>query len=399
MPKLTKRYVEMLTPHTANTIRFWDSEIKGFGVVVLPSGRKTYMIQYRNAERTEKRLKLGVHGNITAEQARTMAKQHLGNITQGQDPAEQKKINLHLPTINDLACDYVERHGKRKRARSLKEDQKLLNALILPNLGKKKVRNVSQRDIETLHLSRSETPYNANRMLALLSKMFSLAQSWGWRDDNPAKGLERFSEHKRERWLNQDELKQLWTALNHYPTALPSFAIKLLLLTGARRGELLNATWEHIDFKQGVWTKPSHLTKQKKQEHLPLSAEAINLLKELKRLNPKNSTYLFPGRVEGQPLKEFRGFWRKILKEANLENVRVHDLRHTYASHLVSNGLSLSIVGKLLGHTQAVTTQRYAHLADEPLRQATDWFGSVVKKVEEDNDNQEESSIQKRKAR
>lgn len=391
MPKITKRYVESLIPHTKKTLKFWDSEIKGFGVVVLPSGRKTYIIQYRNADRVSKRFKLGVHGNITAEQARMMAKQHFGNVSQGQDPATQKKDNFHLPTIADLAQDYLERHGKRKRPRSLKEDQKFLNSLILPNLGKKKVRNVTQREIETLHLSKSATPYHANRMLSLLSKMFSLAQSWGWRDDNPVKGIERFIEQKRERWLNQEELTRLWKVLNQYPFKLASFAIKLLLLTGARRGEVLNATWEQFDFKQGVWTKPSHLTKQKKQEHLPLSEEAIALLQELKNLNLTKSDYLFPGRVEGRPMRDFRGFWRKVLKEANLENVRVHDLRHTYASHLVSNGVNISVVGKLLGHTQAVTTQRYAHLADESLRQATNWFGNTIKKVE--NENTKKSAV------
>ena len=125
------------------------------------------------------------------------------------------------------------------------------------------------------------------------------------------------------------------------------------------------------------------MTKQKKKEHLPLSVKAIDVLQILKKRAAKGSIYVFPGYIEGQPLKEIKTFWKTLLKQAKLENVRIHDLRHTHASHLVSSGLSLSIVGKLLGHTQASTTQRYAHLADEPLRQAAELFGSKVgKKVE-----------------
>ena len=139
----------------------------------------------------------------------------------------------------------------------------------------------------------------------------------------------------------------------------------------------MQATWDQFDLEKGIWTKPSHLTKQKKQEHLPLSEKALEVLLQVKTLFP-SSTYLFPGHGGKQPLKEIKTFWKTVLKKAQLENLRVHDLRHTYASHLVSSGLSLSIVGKLLGHTQASTTQRYAHLADEALRQATGLFSDKL---------------------
>ncbi|MBL8676532.1 MAG: site-specific integrase, partial [Alphaproteobacteria bacterium] len=211
-----------------------------------------------------------------------------------------------------------------------------------------------------------------------LSKMFSLAVSWGWREDNPAQGIERFQEEKRDRWLNDEEMQRLFSVLDQYSGHLTAYVFKFLLLTGARKGEALQATWDQFDLEKGVWTKPSHLTKQKKREHIPISDKTLEILHTLKKINPKNSPYLFPGKISGQPLKEIKTFWKTILKKANLENVRIHDLRHTHASHLVSNGLSLSIVGKLLGHTQASTTQRYAHLADEPLRQAADFFGNKV---------------------
>ena len=154
---------------------------------------------------------------------------------------------------------------------------------------------------------------------------------------------------------------------------------KLLILTGARKGEILHATWDQFDLEKGVWTKPSHLTKQKKKEHLPLSIEAIEILETMK--SQASSSFLFPGKVEGKSIQEIKKAWDTIRKKSGFPDLRIHDLRHTHASHLVSSGLSLSIVGKLLGHTQASTTQRYAHLADEPLRQAAQLFGSRVKEL------------------
>ncbi|ARN84796.1 tyrosine-type recombinase/integrase [Candidatus Nucleicultrix amoebiphila] len=381
MLKLTKRIVESTQPDSQKPLKIWDSELRGFGLIILPSGRRTYCIEYRNINRIKKRFKLGVHGHITTEEARGLAKKYLGSIAHGNDPAEKKKENRDLPTINTLAQDYIVRHGVRKRTRSLKEDQKLLKNIILPSLGNKFVANISRRDIESLHLKHEKTPYQANRILALLSKMFSLAMSWGWRADNPVRGIERYTEGKRDRWLNEEEVKKLWSVLSSYPEHLTAFSFKLLLLTGARKSEVFHATWDQFDLEQGVWTKPSHLTKQKKKEHLPLSEQALEVLANLKELQKHASPYLFPNRVTGEPMQGGATFWKKILKEACLKNVRIHDLRHTYASHLVSSGLSLSIIGKLLGHTNPSTTQRYAHLADEPLRAAAELFGRKVGKL------------------
>jgi integrase len=207
--------------------------------------------------------------------------------------------------------------------------------------------------------------------------MFSLSVSWGWRADNPAKGIQKYQEEKRDRWLNGEELQRFWAVLDKHPNNLTAYIFKFLLLTGARKSEATQATWDQFDLEKGLWTKPSHMTKQKKTEYLPLSGKALEVLQEIKKLSG-NSIFLFPGRVEGQPIKEIKTFWKTAIKAANLKNIRIHDLRHTHASHLVSSGLSLSIVGKLLGHTQASTTQRYAHLADEPLRQAAELFSSKI---------------------
>jgi integrase len=378
MPKFTKRFVEAITADAEKTLKLWDSELKGFGLIVLPSGRRTYCIEYRNADRVKKRLKIGVHGHITTEEARDLAKKRLGQVVYGEDPAEHKKQINNLATIEELAINYLERHGCKKRPTSLRGDQKLLQNIILPHLGRLKVISITRQELESLHMKYEKIPYQANRALSLLSKMFNLAVAWGWRNDNPAANIPKYQEEKRDRWLDQEELDRLWGVLDRHSDRMTAYVFKFLILTGARKGEALGATWDQFDLEKGVWTKPSHLTKQKKKEHLPLSEKAIEVLQVVKKRTPKGSVYVFPGRIEGKPLKEIKTFWRTALKEANLENVRIHDLRHTHASHLVSSGLSLSIVGKLLGHTQASTTQRYAHLADEPLRQAAELFGSMI---------------------
>ncbi len=380
--KLTKRIVEATAPHPTKRLSIWDTDITGFNLRIYPTGRKTYFLQYRNASRQTHKIKIGVHGNLTTEEAREKAKQLSLKISLGEDPAVSMREKKTIITIADLTQEYIELHAKvNKRKTSFESDMRRISCIILPRFGKYNIEAITSHDLQKLHRDLRDTPYLANRVRSLLSKMFSLAKEWGWRTDNPVLGIEKYQEEKRDRWLNDEELQRLWAALDKYNYHLTTYAFKLLLLTGARKGELLQSTWEQFDLEKGVWTKPSHLTKQKKKEHLPLSENALVVINELQKFRKEGSPYLFPSKVDGQPLQEIKTFWKKVIKEADLENVRIHDLRHTHASHLVSSGLSLSIVGKLLGHTQAATTQRYAHLADEPLRQATSIFGDKLKKL------------------
>lgn len=382
MPKLTKRFVESIEPQPGKNVQHWDSELKGFGILVLPSGRRTYFVQYMNANRVKKHLKIGVHGQINAEDARNLAKQHLGEITKGKDPAAQKKENKASPLMKDLARDYLVRHAEsKKQPKSRSEDKRMIEKFILPALGNQRVQDVSRRDIESLHLQLEKTSVQANRVLSVLSKMFTLAIKWGWRVDHPVIGIQRYHEEKRDVWLKDQELSRFWEAVERYPNRLQAIALKILIYTGARKNELLKATWDQFELEKRVWTKPPRSMKDKKLHHIPLSEQAIGALKTLQALNKDNSPYLFPGKKGDKPLEDIKSFWNKIRKEANIEEVHIHDLRHTYASHLVSSGLSLSIVGKLLGHTQASTTQRYAHLADEPLREATALFGAKMDQI------------------
>jgi integrase len=246
-------------------------------------------------------------------------------------------------------------------------------------------------DIDGLHRKISKhAPYLANRTVAVLSKMFGLAIKWKWRTDNPAKGIERNDEQKRHRYLSPAELAKLTEALTALEDQQAANIFRLLLLTGSRRGEVQAAKWEQFDLAGGVWTKPGSTTKQKTMHCVPLSAPARLLLKNLREKAKPDAIYVFPGRGADHRV-EIKNEWREVCIAAGIieteivgekvlvkPSARVHDLRHTYASVLASAGLSLPIIGALLGHSQPATTDRYSHLMDDPLRQATERAGSIV---------------------
>ena len=372
--KLTKSAVDKLTADNRETV-YWDTGVSGFGVRVKPSGRKSYVVQYRNRSTgRSKRKTIGQVGPLTSfAQARAEALTLLREVALGGDPVDDSRARRKAEKVYDLVDQYLSEHARpKKRAKSVEDDVSMLNNIIIPKLGGKAVREVTHRDISALHNQLRSTPYRANRTLALLSKMFELSIRWGLRPDNPAKGVEKFPEEKRHRWLSDTELARLTNALDEHPNQSAANAIRLQLLTGARIGEVLSARWQDYDLERGVWIKPSHHTKQKRTEHLPLSCAAIALLGAMKVKSQKGTELLFPGRNEGEPIKNLKRFWKAVITTAELKDYRLHDNRHTHASHLVSSGLSLPIVGRLLGHTNPMTTQRYAHLADDPLRQASE---------------------------
>jgi integrase len=373
--KLTKRVVESYTPDSAKRTLLWDTEVTGFCIRIYPTGKKTYFLQYRNAFRETKFLKIGVHGNITTEQAREKAVVLALKVNNGEDPSvAAAPTKITLPTMQDLADKYMKLHAENeKRPKSITEDKRMLKNYVLKEFGSRKVEDMTFEDIQKLHVSLNKKKVLSNRILALLHKMFNLSVQWKWRTDNPASGIKKYQEIKRTRWLQEEELKRLLDVLDKHHNIKIANIIRLLLLTGARKHEILSATWDQLDLERGIWTKMAHTTKQKKMEHTPLSPASLVILKSL-YAEKENSPFLFPGPVEGKPIQDIKKSWATICKKANLEDFHLHDLRHTYASHLVSSGLSLSIVGKLLGHTQAATTQRYAHLADSALREATTLF-------------------------
>ena len=378
--KLSKTVVERIQAADQDVV-VWDNTLPGFGVRVKPSGVRSYIIQYRNRNTSaSRRLTIGQHGPLlTFDQAKKQARAMLADAMRGEDPVEIRKTARRAPSIADLAVDYLERHAvPKKRPKSVRDDRAMLDNIILPKVGAKKVDAIGRRDVEAIQVGMKDRPYQANRVLSLLSKMFNLAVEWKWRRDNPAKGVERYQEQKRERWLSDEELRRLCAVLDEHPNTRAANAVRLQLLTGARLGEVLTSRKDDFDLHRGIWTKPSHQTKQKRTEHLPLSAQALILVTLIIETSDAGSPFLFPGNKPGQPLREIKKFWSAVMRKAGIANYRRHDNRHTYASHLVSSGLSLEIVGRLLGHTTTTTTKRYAHLADDPLRAAADRFGSKI---------------------
>jgi integrase len=311
--------------------------------------------------------------------AREEAKRLKREIDGGVDPVGEQEASRAAATMADLCARFTEDYLPRKRDWTQRGYRQQIETDILPKLGKLKVVAVSVADIDGFHRHISKrAPTHANRVLAVLSKMFNLAIRWGLRSDNPVKGIERNQEQKRHRYLTGPELVRLSAALAELRDQGAANAVRLLLLTGARRGEALAAKWVDFDLQAKVWTKPGATTKQKTLHRIPLSEAACRLLAEMREQAGDDATWLFPATRIGDHRTEIRDAWEVLRKAANIPDVRTHDLRHTYASVLASAGLSLPVIGALLGHTTPTTTHRYAHLFDDPLRAAVERAAAVI---------------------
>ncbi|WP_198157581.1 tyrosine-type recombinase/integrase [Methylobacterium nodulans] len=334
------------------------------------------MLNYR-VDGRERRFTIGSHPEWSAAAARKEAESLKRRIDRGEDPLGRRQETRQTPTMADLCALYIERHLPKKRPSSQRDDRVFIRTLILPRFGPEKVTAMRHGDIEALHREISaHAPYRANRLVALFSKLFSLGINWGLTTENPAKGIERNPERMRTRYLDADELARLQAALDTYSSQQVANAIRLLLLTGARRSEVLAARWDQFNLESGVWTKPAASVKQAREHRVPLSVAAVALLQAMRA--EASSAYLFPGKAEGRPLGDIKKAWASICRRAGLEDLRLHDLRHSYASYLASAGHSLPTIGALLGHSQAQTTQRYAHLLDDALRRATEHVSTVL---------------------
>lgn len=377
--RLTDTSVKQLSaPPRGNRVTY-DDAVKGFGARVTAAGAKAFVVRYRRRSDGRERLfTIGSFPDWSVGAARDEAKRLKRAIDGGADPLGEVEIDRVAPTVADLCERFEQDYIPRKRPATQRDYRQQIAADILPALSRMKVASVSHADVDAFHRRISaRAPTHANRVLAALSKMFSLSIRWGWRTDNPCRGVERNQEHKRHRYLSGVELAQLTTALAELRDQQAANAVRLLLLTGARRGELLAARWSDIDLDAGIWTKPGATTKQRTAHRVPLSEAACRLLAEMKKQAGADAEWLFPARRTPHRL-DIDDAWNALRKTADLPDVRVHDLRHTYASVLASSGLSLPIIGALLGHTTAQTTLRYAHLLDDPLRAATERAAAII---------------------
>jgi integrase len=385
--RINKHNVEEIQPGPRD-VYGWDDKTRGFGIKVTPKGVRIYVLKCR-AGRTQRWIVLGRHGPITADEARRKAKDLLGEIAKGKDPANSRDSR---ETVDELADRYLEEWaGPHKKPRSAEEDRRNLALHFRRPLGAVKASAVTRQDILKLHHAMRATPTAANRVLALLSKMFQLAEEWGIRPENsnPCRRIKKFAERKHDRSLSAKELGRLGATLDEaeregeHPHGIN--AIRLLVLTGCRREEIMTLQWPFVDFEHGCFRLPDSKTGAK---IVRLGTAALDLLAALPRFN---SPFVFPvARVTKASPKRRVGagnfigiepIWRRVRKRAGLEDVRLHDLRHSFGSVAADAGLGLPIIGAMLGHRQASTTARYVHIGHDPVQAAADQTAGAIAKA------------------
>lgn len=431
MPKLTKRTVEAIKP-VDRDILLRDTDTTGFMCKITPKGKRVYLLYYRTREGRERRPAIGEHGKITCDQARDIAKEWLADVHNGGDPSLRRKEDRKMPTLAEFSDKYMTDYAPLKKPLSRREDERLWRLHINPVLGKYTLATITKADVLRLHHSMKGHPVNANRALALLKKAFSLALEWGDLKSgiNPARDVKKYREQSRERFLSNEELARLGDILRQCEAEnviMPSviLAIRLLMLTGCRRNEILTLRWNWIDFEHGKIDFPDSKTGKKS---VYLSPPALELLNQAKRI-PGNP-YVITGKGGDGHLVNIEKPWRRILLRAKvfqlidmvadagqwkreriekaqqeavsdlrqaftdyqeqakklklnteslrLDKVRLHDLRHSFASVGAAGGLSLYMIGKLLGHKESSTTERYSHLIGDPMREAANIIGSRI---------------------
>jgi integrase len=368
--KISKRTVEALEPQDRD-VDHYDEDLKGFGVRVRPSGRRTYFVMMRH-RCVMRRFTIGSHGAVTAEAARLKAKQIISDLAIDKNPTEVEEAVRNSVTVRSLGerfiAEYIPYHLKPS---TQGEYKRCVEIFINPEIGTMKLVSVERADIAKIHHQLRHIPYQANRVLGVLSIMFNLAEGWSLRPQfsNLCRGVKKYKEKKRERLLSREELRRLGEALRIEEEFAPQAVacIRLLLLTGCRLDEIQTLRWSYLDLDTCLAFLPDSKTGRKT---LYLGSVAVKLLKSIPRR--KNNPYVITGDIEGQHLTDMQKPWRRIRRLADLPDVRIHDLRHTFASSGVALGQGLPIIGRLLGHTQPQTTARYAHLAATPALEVAD---------------------------
>lgn len=403
--RLTKRTVDAVSPQPERYV-VWDSELKGFGLRVEPSGAKTFLVRYRpkGAGRTgaKRFIKVGRHGTVTPEEARNRAKAILGAVAAGADPAGEQIKASEAITMAALAERYLDEEVAPKlKPGTAALYSHYLRDLAIPEIGHLKADALTRSEISKLHLKIGRTrPVAANRVLATLSALFAYGAKQSMLPDgfNPARGIDKFREATRERFLTLAELERLGAAINeaeargvpwgvdnekptakHIPkteriTRLSPFAaaaIRLLLFTGCRLREILDLHWSDVDLERGMFNLADSKTGRKS---VILNAPALAVIANL----PRIGDYVIPGERPDKPRSDLKRPWAIVCRKAGLEGVRIHDLRHSFASIGVGAGYGLPIVGKLLGHADASSTARYAHLDADPVRRASNSIAAVI---------------------
>ena len=388
--KLTKTTVERL-PATGKRYEVRDTDLSGFLVRVGADGSKSYYLIYRAGKgraAPKKRLHLGAYPRITVEQARALAKEKAAAVVLGEDPAAEVRTDKKAVTMSDALRKFQDEHVTKLKPKSALCYADIVRLHILPEMGKLRVKDIAYADIARFHHSLNAKPSMANRSIAFLSTFFNWCGLHGYRErgNNPCQGVTKYKERKRQLFMGATELsilgdtisrmEQTWLERQQTKTKRTSeyadtitpqtaAAIRLLMFTGARKEEILSLKWSYIDFERGVALLPDSKTGFKA---LQLPAPALAVLERL----PKISEWVLPAASASGHMVNIGEAWGDVRKQSGLTGWRLHDLRHAFASMMVNSGASLPIVGKILGHTQASTTQRYAHLEENPARKAAE---------------------------
>ncbi len=390
--RITKRSVDALKPGDRDKL-LWDTDTPGFGLKVTPASTRTYLVQYRVGGRKgrTRRVTIGRHGrpwtdpktnetkSLTPEVSRKEAKRLLGLVTAGEDPAEDRTRARQAITVAEL-CDLYRSEGvTTKKASTVAMDRTRVELHVKPLLGRRRARDIAQGDVERFMnaVAKRSGKGAASRTVGMLGGIFSFAVRKRICTKNPVRGVERFADRKVERFLSPAELARLGKTLadaeqngvNPYAVA----AIRMLVLTGCRKAEILTLRWDDIDWEHGCLRLPDSKTGAKT---VALGAPAVELLHGLPRVD--DNPYVFPGTKERAHLVGLQKIWHRLRNRAELPDVRLHDLRHSLASVGAAGGDSLLIIGKLLGHKNAASTQRYAHLGDDPLRSAANRISQQI---------------------
>jgi integrase len=371
MPTITKRTIDSLKPRATDYF-VWDEDLSGYGVRVMPSGKKSYVVQYRTGGRTRRNAFSRV-GTMTPDEARKHARELLVAVDRGKDPVSEIIAHRRSPSISELCQRFLTEHvSQRCKPSTQREYRRSVELFVTPSLGTFKVGDVTRADIAKLHHNMRTIPYQANRTLGVLSKVFNLAELWGLRSEgsNPCRNVKKYRESKRQRYLTLEEIGRLGRVLHDAErTGLESksviAAIRLLILTGARLGEIQTLKWDYV--REGHLALPDSKTGAKR---IVIGKQAANVLSQIERV--AGNPYVIAGTLPGHHWTDMQRPWRRLRAAARLPDVRIHDLRHSFASVAASSGESLPMIGKLLGHSQVQTTARYAHLAPDPVRATAD---------------------------
>lgn len=375
--RFSKRVIDALPPQAkdakARESEYSDTEVAGLKLLINKQGRKFFYLRYRHAGQ-QRSMKLGNYGELDIAEARLLALKHRAQLSKGVDP--QAVVAESNMTFRRFIDDHYLPHAYASK-RSANSDDSKFRTHLFDLFGARSLASITRQEIQRYHdeLISRRAPATVNRHLALLKRCFNLAILWGYMDSNPATGIRMHTENNQsQRFLSIDEAKRLWTALDNDQNPIAASAIKLMLVTGVRREEALQAKWDNIDYDRQLWHLP--MTKSGRQRFVMLSETALAILKRLP--NKGGSPFLFPGSKIGKPLNNARKCFQRALKTAGLTHFRIHDLRHTFASLAINNGATLYEVQHLLGHASNTTTQRYAHLASDNLRKASARVGALV---------------------